>query len=121
MAIIYASTKGFADKVPVTKMKSFESDYLQEPTEMTDELREMAQHPSFQQMLKYTFAGTRETVKKSTEDFLERTGVNELIVVSNMYNHVDRVESYRIFSDIMHEINSKKDLVSNHLAFNGQD
>ena len=30
VAIIFASTKGFADKVPVEKMKAFESDYLQE-------------------------------------------------------------------------------------------
>ena len=30
VAIIFASTKGFTDKVPVNKMKNYESDYLQE-------------------------------------------------------------------------------------------
>jgi len=30
VAVIYASTKGFTDKVPVDKMRNFESDYLQE-------------------------------------------------------------------------------------------
>ena len=76
----------------------------------------MAQHPTFQQMLKYTFAGTKETVKKSTEEFIAKTGVDELIVVSNMYNHEDRVKSYRLFSEIMHEINSQEKFALNHPA-----
>lgn len=125
--VMIADTDKEAEKMSTSLIRMFlnvlsgKSDYLQEPTEMTDELREMAQHPTFQQMLKYTFAGTRETVKKSTEDFLARTGVDELIVVSNMYNHEDRIKSYRVFSEIMHEINNKKDLVPNHLTLNGQD
>ena len=88
---------------------------------MTNELKEMAEHPTFQQMLKYTFAGTRDTVKKNTEDFLTKTGVNELIVVSNMYDHDDRVKSYKLFSEIMHEINSGKELKPNHLTWSDQD
>ena len=46
----------------------------------------------------------KETVKKKTEDFLTQSGVNEIMAVSNIYDHEDRVKSYRIFSEIMKEI-----------------
>ena len=125
--VMIADTDKEAEKMSTSLIRMFlnvltgKSDYLQEPTEMTNELREMAEHPTFQQMLKYTFAGTRDTVKKNTEDFLSKTGVNELIVVSNMYDHDDRVKSYKLFSEIMHEINSGKELEPNHLTWSGQD
>ncbi len=125
--VIIADTDQEAEKMSTSLIRMFlnvlsgKSEYLQEPAEMTEELREMAQHPTFQQMLKYTFSESKETVKKNTEDFLAKTGVNESIVVSNMHNHKDRVKSYRLFSEIMHEINSKDNFAPNHLALDGQD
>lgn len=79
-------------------------DYMQEPMEMTQELREVAQHPALQQMLKYSFVGSKETVKQKTQEFIEKTGVNELMVVSHIYHPADRIKSYRIFSEIMKEL-----------------
>lgn len=76
-------------------------DYMQPPTEMTDELREVLNAPALQHMLKYTFTGSKETVRKQTQDFLKATGVNELMVASHIYHHEDRVNSFRIFSEIM--------------------
>ena len=55
-------------------------------------------------MLKYTFTGSKETVKLKTEEFLAQTGVNELMVVTNTFHHEDRLKSYRIFSEIMQEM-----------------
>ena len=78
-------------------------DYMQEPVEMTRELREIRQHPALQQMMKYSFVGNKETVKTKTEEFLQKTGVNELMVVSHIYHPEDRVNSYRLFSEIMKE------------------
>ncbi|MDF9795415.1 luciferase family oxidoreductase group 1 [Catalinimonas alkaloidigena] len=76
-------------------------DYMQPPTEMNAEIRELMQHPAFQRMLKYAFIGSKETVKQKTEAFLQETGVNELMVASHIYHHEDRLRSYRIFSEIM--------------------
>ncbi|MEK6478976.1 LLM class flavin-dependent oxidoreductase [Catalinimonas sp. 4WD22] len=78
-------------------------DYMQPPTEMNAEIRELMQHPAFQRMLKYAFIGSRETVRQKTEAFLQETGVNELMVASHIYHHEDRLNSYRIFSEIMKE------------------
>jgi luciferase family oxidoreductase group 1 len=75
-------------------------DYMQEPIEMTPELSRISKDPALQRMLKYAFAGSKETVKEKTEDFLKKTGVNELIVASHIYHHDDRVNSYKLFSEI---------------------
>ncbi|MFT6924826.1 MAG: luciferase family oxidoreductase group 1 [Psychromonas sp.] len=78
-------------------------DYLQAPINMTRELRDLSEDPAFQRMLKYSFVGSKETVKQKTADFLQKTGVNELMVASHIYDHQDRVKSYRIFSEVMKE------------------
>ena len=56
-------------------------------------------------MLKYSFVGSKQTVKRQLQAFLEETGVNELIAVSSMYAHEDRIKSARLFAEVMQEIN----------------
>jgi len=82
-------------------------DLLQPPTEMTGELKEMFQHPTLNQMLKYSFVGSRQTVKNKIKTFLAETGVQELITVSTMYDINDRIKSARLFAEIMKEINTE--------------
>jgi luciferase family oxidoreductase group 1 len=81
---------------------------LQPPTEMTDDLKELLQHPAVNQMLKYSFVGSKESVKKQIKFFLDQTGVNEVIAVSTMYDINDRVKSVRLFAEVMQEINENK-------------
>lgn len=76
-------------------------DYLQPPTEMTPELRRISQDPSLQRMMKYSFIGSKETVKEKTEAFLKETGVDEIMVASHIYDPQARIASYRIFSELM--------------------
>lgn len=78
---------------------------FQPPMEMTEELRQVAQHPAVHQMLRYSFVGSKATVKKQIEVFLGETGVNELIAVSPMYDITDRIKSTGLFAEIMKEIN----------------
>lgn len=76
---------------------------LQPPMEMTDELMMIQHNPSVREMLKYSFVGRKEAVAKQIDKFLKETGVDELMVVSNMHRHEDRVKSYGILSEIMSE------------------
>lgn len=78
---------------------------LQPPTEMTPDLKNLFQHPALYRMLKYSFVGSKQTVKKQIKEFLQQTGVNELIAVSAMYNLDARLKSVRLFAEIMGEIN----------------
>ncbi|WP_318345711.1 LLM class flavin-dependent oxidoreductase [Flagellimonas baculiformis] len=80
--------------------------YIEEPTEMTSDLKEIMQHPRIHQMARYSFIGSKETVKKQTQAFLEETQVDELITVTTMYNIADRIKSVQLFAEIMAEINT---------------
>ncbi|WP_373056564.1 LLM class flavin-dependent oxidoreductase [Zunongwangia sp. H14] len=79
-------------------------DYIQKPTLMTPQLKELAENPAFERMLKYAFVGSKESVQNKVVEFLGKTGVNELMVASHIYDHQDRVKSYKIFSEIMKEL-----------------
>jgi len=78
---------------------------LPPPTEMTEDLQELVQHPAVYQMLKYSFVGSKQTVSKSIQAFLDQTGVDELIAASAMYDINARLKSARLFAEIMEEIN----------------
>lgn len=79
---------------------------LHPPTAMTDELRTMMQHPAVHQMLKYSFVGSKQTVKEQVQTFLNQTKVDELIVVTPTQSLDDRIKSVRLFSEVMNNINA---------------
>ncbi|GHC58088.1 LLM class flavin-dependent oxidoreductase [Ulvibacter litoralis] len=79
--------------------------YVPAPTTMTEDLIEISKHPAIHQMLKYSFIGSKASVKKQTKDFLDKTHVDEVIAVTNIYDAQDRVRSYSLFSEIMKELN----------------
>jgi luciferase family oxidoreductase group 1 len=80
---------------------------LHPPTAMTDELRSMLQHPAVHQMLKYSFVGSKQTVKEQIKVFLKQTKVDELIVVTPTHSLEDRIKSIRLFSEVMNGINAE--------------
>ena len=112
--IIVANTNEEAERISTSLYRMIISlltgkrDFMQPPTEMTDELRAMQQHPSVQHMLKYTFVGNKDTVKQKVKAFIEETQIDELIVVTNIYDGNDRITSYRLFAEIMQELNSTR-------------
>jgi len=80
-------------------------DYVQPPTAMTNEYREIMQNPQVHQMLKYSFIGSKATVKAQVKEFMEQTKTDELIAVTNIYDVKDRIRSYELFAEIMKELN----------------
>jgi alkanesulfonate monooxygenase SsuD/methylene tetrahydromethanopterin reductase-like flavin-dependent oxidoreductase (luciferase family) len=52
------------------------------------------------EMLKYSFVGGPAVVKKGLQSFLDRTGVDEIMAVSHIYEHTARLRSYEILSTI---------------------
>ena len=82
--------------------------YMQAPTTITEDLREFMQHPQVQQMMKYSFIGSKATVKKKVLDFLEETQADELIAVTNIFDPAARINSYKAFAAIMKEINDEQ-------------
>lgn len=111
--VIVADTEEEAQKLFTSVIRMFfgiltgNSQPLQAPIDMTDDLKDLSEHPSVHQMLRYSFVGTKETVKEQTKAFLEETGVDELIMVSNLYDIKDRLKSARLFAEVMIEINEE--------------
>jgi len=44
--------------------------------------------------------GSPQTVQKKLEEFLEETQVDELMIVSNTYEHADRLRSYELLAEL---------------------
>tara|TARA_R110002049_G_scaffold67188_1_gene174631 strand:+ start:747 stop:1760 length:1014 start_codon:yes stop_codon:yes gene_type:complete len=109
--VIVADTDEEAENIATSLLKIIiglltnQRDFMEPPVAMTDDLRQMLKHPAVDQMLKYSFIGSKATVKKQVEAFLEETQVDELIAVTNIYKHSDRVKSYQLFAEIMTDIN----------------
>jgi alkanesulfonate monooxygenase SsuD/methylene tetrahydromethanopterin reductase-like flavin-dependent oxidoreductase (luciferase family) len=80
---------------------------LEPPLEVTNEFRNMIQHPSVQQMSKYAFIGSKETVKKKVKAFIETTDVDELIVATHVFDVKDRIKSVLLFAEVMREVNGE--------------
>ncbi|GGW54362.1 luciferase family oxidoreductase group 1 [Winogradskyella epiphytica] len=80
-------------------------DFVQPPTEMTPDLEEIIQHPQIHQMLKFSFVGSKASVKAQVKEFIEKTKADELIAVTNIYDINDRIRSYELFAEIMKELN----------------
>ncbi|MRH99486.1 MsnO8 family LLM class oxidoreductase [Kriegella sp. EG-1] len=78
---------------------------VQPPTVMTDDLKAILQNPQVHQMLKYSFIGSKATVKAKVKTFIDQTKADELIAVTNIYDVNDRIRSYQLFSEIMNELN----------------
>ncbi|MFD2907789.1 LLM class flavin-dependent oxidoreductase [Flavobacterium ardleyense] len=80
-------------------------DYVQPPTALTDDLKEVMQHPQVYQMLKYSFIGSKATVKDQVKKFLAETNADELIAVTHIYDANERIRSYELFAELMKELN----------------
>ena len=51
-------------------------------------------------MLKYSFVGSPDTVRSGLQQFIDETGVEELIVASAIYDHSARLRSYEILAQL---------------------
>ena len=81
-------------------------DKVQPPIDMTNELESVLQNPQVHQMLKYSFIGSKATVKAQVKEFIAQTKADELIAVTNIYDGTNRIRSYELFAEIMKELNA---------------
>lgn len=78
---------------------------MSEPFEMTNQIREVIKQPAVQQMTKYAFIGSKDTVKAKVKAFIEATQTDEVIAITNIFSAPKRLKSYVVFAEIMKELN----------------
>ena len=65
---------------------------------------------AIQNMMAVTFVGSKESVAAGLGELIRLTGINELMITTNIYDHEARLKSFQITSEVIKEIS--KELVS---------
>lgn len=83
--------------------KIFASDFLrggprvlQPPMDAIDEYLTVAEKAQVSEMMKYSFVGDVFKIRQELHEFVERTGVDEVIIVSDIFDPLARLSSYQI-------------------------
>lgn len=77
---------------------------LQPPVDNMNELWTDYEEGAAMQMLQLSLIGSPQTVKTKLKSLSEKTGMNEIMAISNIYNQEARLYSYQLFAEIMEEI-----------------
>ena len=73
---------------------------LQPPVENMSTMCDPLEKYAIDERLKYSFVGESNTVKKGLETFLNRIHVDEVMVVSHIFDHAARLHSFEILSSL---------------------
>ena len=71
------------------------------PVESMDGLWNPMEKAQISNMMQHAFIGSKETVEKKLIAFVEKTRVDEVIVVSHIYDHQTRLKSYEMLANIV--------------------
>ncbi|PKG23772.1 LLM class flavin-dependent oxidoreductase [Niallia nealsonii] len=74
---------------------------LKPPVSNMDELWSIHEQAIVDQQLKASIVGTPEQVKEKLQKFLAETDADEMIVNTQVFNHEDRLESYRLLKELV--------------------
>lgn len=73
---------------------------LQPPVKSMEGIWNEFEEAAVLNMMSFSFIGSAATVKQEMNEFVQQTGVNELMIVSHIYDHEAKKESMRILSSI---------------------
>jgi luciferase family oxidoreductase group 1 len=73
---------------------------LQPPVDDLDAELHPVERAMLSEALACSAAGSPETVRRALEAFIARTGADELMITSQIYDHAARVRSYEITADV---------------------
>jgi alkanesulfonate monooxygenase SsuD/methylene tetrahydromethanopterin reductase-like flavin-dependent oxidoreductase (luciferase family) len=77
---------------------------LQPPDAAFEATLSEAERAQLEQVLTCSAVGSPASVKRSITDFIARTGADELILASHIYDHAARVRAYEITAAVRDEM-----------------
>ncbi len=110
--VIAAGSDAEANKLATSVMQLFKGivsgqrKLLQPPVDSMDNIWTVQEEAAARQMLTYSFIGSAEKIKTELQQFTESTGINEIMATTHVYEHSARINSYRIFSEVMKRVNA---------------
>ena len=81
---------------------------LSPPVDDIGERWSRADRAALEQRTQFAAVGAPETVRHQIEKWLEQTGADEMIAVSQIYDHAARLRSYEIGSRVFQQINATR-------------
>ncbi|HET8782455.1 MAG TPA: LLM class flavin-dependent oxidoreductase [Pyrinomonadaceae bacterium] len=100
--VVAADTDEAARRLFTTVQQSFTNlvrgagGKLQAPIDNIEEYWSPIEKYQASRMLKYSFVGSREKVRKELQEFQALTRADELMIVTSLYDHAARMRSYEI-------------------------
>lgn len=73
---------------------------LQPPVDNMNDIWDVYEEEQASQMLACTFVGSMETLKTDLQQFLDQTGVDEIMATSHIFDHTARLRSYEIMAEV---------------------
>ncbi len=77
---------------------------LPPPVDDIEPLLDHASRAMLDHALAEAIVGGPQTVRKGVEDFIARTGVDEIIVAAQVYDHEARVRSYELLAEVREDL-----------------
>lgn len=104
--VIAADTDSEAERLSTSVKRLFmgivtgKRSLLQAPVDNMDDIWNIYEEQAVNQMLTYSFIGGFEKLRSDVLSFVEKTGVNEIMATSHIFDHQARLHSYEIFSEV---------------------
>jgi alkanesulfonate monooxygenase SsuD/methylene tetrahydromethanopterin reductase-like flavin-dependent oxidoreductase (luciferase family) len=117
VAVIAAETDAIAQRLFTTPQQRFLRLIRGQPVELLPPVDSMqtlwrsGEREAVQSRLSEAIVGSEATVKAGMERLAKETGADELIVVTDTYEHTDRIESYRRVASAANTISRAIDTV----------
>jgi alkanesulfonate monooxygenase SsuD/methylene tetrahydromethanopterin reductase-like flavin-dependent oxidoreductase (luciferase family) len=116
--VIAAETDAIAQRLFTTPQQRFlrlirgQPVELLQPVDSMQSLWRSGEREAVQSRLSEAIVGSEATVKAGMERLVRKTGANELIVVTDTFEHDDRVESYQHIAGVAANIIEDMDAVT---------
>ncbi|MFC0522920.1 LLM class flavin-dependent oxidoreductase [Pontibacillus salicampi] len=110
--IIAADTDEEAERLSTTLQQQFlnlirQNEFpLPPPVDSMEDIWTERERQALQQQLSSSIIGSKDTVRKKLYDFIEKTGADEIMVISQIYDHEARRRSYEIVAELFQEHSS---------------
>jgi len=116
--VIAAETDAKARRLFTTAQQRFLRLIRNQPVELTppvdsmDGLWNPLEQRAVESKLREAIVGSPATVRAGLERLVQQTGADEVIVVTDTYEHVDRLDSYRRVAEIVREMAGERELAA---------
>lgn len=110
--VVAAETDSEADKLSTSLLQFFmgvvtgHRKLLPPPVDSMDDIWSVQEEYAVRQMLSYGFIGGPEKIKKKIQAFLNQTQVDEIMATSHIFDHRAKLNSYKLFSQVIQELNT---------------